>query len=299
MEDELQEIRDNFYVGNFQKAMQMCESTMPSNDMAQAECDAILGRCCLSLGLIEKIKAMQNSENNGQKATALMAVITKSRKPEQTAAAKEQLLKKAAETHDMTCSMLGAISLASDGSYTEAVQMARAHPTLEMQALCVFMCLICRQVGLAEKFLNEMKGTNDDAAAFRLATAAVKLATGDPEEAYLIYCDLSSQFPPQDGDDGGFGSVMLQTGKAVANMQRAMYAEAIEDLQRALALAPTDQDVLVNLCCCMTRLGKKQEFNEYYAKLEQTQPPHPYVVKTQSIKQVFDRFKLSNPTTAA
>merc|ERR1719343_783062 len=194
----------------------------------------------------------------------------------------------------MSCSMLSAICLAMDGSWKEAVQLTTAHPTLEMQALCVFLCLSCGQVGMAERKLAEMKGNNDDAAAFRLATAAVKLATGDPEEAYLTYCDLSTQFPPADGEDSETGSVMLQTGKAVANMQRGMFTEAVEDLMRAVAKAPNDADVLVNLCCCMTHLGKKDDFKQYYAKLEQVAPSHPYVVKTQSISQVFARFKASN-----
>merc|ERR1719478_831518 len=99
--------------------------------------------------------------------------------------------------------------------------MAQAHPTLEMQALCVFFALICNQVHMAEQMVHKMSGTNDDSAAYRLASAAVKLATGDPEEAYLTYCDLSGQFPAVDGEESG--SVLLETGKAVANMQRGMF----------------------------------------------------------------------------
>merc|ERR1712032_113140 len=126
-----------------------------------------------------------------------------------------------------------------------------------MQALCVFICLICNQVGQAEKLIQEMQGSNDDSAAFRLASAAVKLATGDPEEAYLTYCDLSTQFPQVEGEDSGQGFALLQTGKALANMQRGMFSEAVEDLQRAHQASPNDPDVMVNLCCCMTHLQKK------------------------------------------
>merc|ERR1712003_414696 len=214
-----------------------------------------------------------------------------SRNEQQKAAAKETLASLASQTHDMSCSMLSAICLAMDGSYKEAVQQTKAHPTLEMQALCVFMCLSCNQASMAERQLADMAANNDDSAVFRLARAAVKLATGDPEEAYLTYCDLSTQFPPVDGDESGSGSVLLLTGKALANMQRSMYTEAVEDLQRALATAPNDADVLVNLCCCMTHLGKKDQFTEYYAKLEQACPSHPYVQKTQTIKTIFARFK--------
>merc|ERR1712087_717841 len=108
---------------------------------------------------------------------------------------------------------------------------------------------------------------NDDSATYRLAAAAVKLATGDPEEAYLSYCDLVTQYPA-DGQDSETGSVLLQTGKALANMQRGMFNEAVDDLQRAHSVSLNDPDVLVNLCCCMTHLGKNEEFQQYYAALE-------------------------------
>lgn len=292
-DDELQEVRDNFYVGNFQKALQLCESTTASNDIAQNELGAILARCCLSIPVFDRLKVMQNSDCPGQKAAALMAVIMKSRNEQQRASAKEHLMELAKQTQDMSTTMLAAITLAMDGSWTDAVQLTKAHPTLDMQALCVFFCLSCNQVTMAEKVLHEMSGTNDDSASYRLAAAAVKLATGDPEEAYLTYCDLSAQFPPVEGDDSSSGSVLLQTGKALANMQRGMYAEAVEDLQRAVATQPSNPDVLVNLCCCMTHLEKKEEFQQYYTKLEQAAPTHPYVAKTQSISNVFARFKAS------
>lgn len=290
-DDELQEVRDNFYVGNFQKALELCESTGAANDIQQNELGATLARCCLSIPLFDRLKAMQNSECPGQRAAAFMAVILKSRNEQQRGSAKERLLGLAKETQDMSCSMLSAIALALDGSWTEAAAMTQEHPTLEMQAMSVFFCLACNQVGMAEQRIQAMAGNNDDAAAFRLASAAVKLATGDPEEAYLTYCDLCTQFPLAEGDESG--SVMLLTGKALANMQRGMYSEAVEDLQRAHAVAPADADVLVNLCGCTTHLGKKDEFQQYYAKLEQAAPMHPYVVKTQGMKTVFERFKAS------
>lgn len=296
MDDELQEVRDNFYIGNFQKAVDLGNAVSPTNDMSLAERDAIAARCALSLGQYDRLKVMQNSDNPGQKATALMAVIMKTSKEAQRDAAKEQLIQRAKETQDLSCSALAAICLAMDGSYNDATIMAKAHPTLEMQALCVFLCLICHQTSMAEKMLQAMSGTNDDSAAYRLAAAAIKLATGDPEEAYLTYCDLAAQFPECEDQDSS-GSILLLTGKAVANMQRGMWTEAVEDLQKAHGLAEerrlVDVDVLVNLCCCMTHLNRKAEFAQYYAKLQQACPSHPYVAKTESISTVFATFKKS------
>jgi len=294
-DDELQEVRDNFYVGNFQKALLMAENTSASTEFAQSELGALLARCCLSGNVVERLKSkeMQNSEYPGQRATVFMMIMLKSRQDAQRNLARDRLLTLAKETQDMSCTLLAAIAHGMDGNWKDAAEMTKAHPTLEMQALCVMFCLSCNQAGMAEKLMNEMQGANDDSAVFRLANAAVKMAVGDPEEAYLTYCDLSTQFPPKEDEDSGSGSTLLQVGKALANMQRGMYSEALEDLQRAYAMSPNDQDVLVNLCCCMTHLGKKEEFQQYYAKLEQAAPTHPYVVKTQGMKNVFTKFKAS------
>merc|ERR1719359_130051 len=206
----------------------------------------------------DKLKAMMASESPGQRAAAFYHVITKSPNEAQVQKGKEKLKEHIAEKQDISSSILGANILAMDGSYQDALNLTVAHPTLEMQALRVFIYLMCNQVGLAEKQLQEMSGSNDDSAVYQMASAAVHLATGNPEEAYLTYCDLSSKFPMQEGEDSG--SVILQTGKAVANMQRQMWQEAQEDLLRAHGQAPNDPELLVNLCCCMTHMAKKDEF---------------------------------------
>jgi len=292
MEDELQEVRDNFYAGNFQKALNLCEGFSASSDIGQFECDATLARCCLSLNATDRLRTMTAAESPGQRAAAFYHVIAKSPKEEQRAKAKEKMKEHVAEKQDMSSAILGANVLAMDGNYQDALNLTVAHPTMEMQGLRVFIYLMCNQVGLAEKQLQDMAGTNDDSAVYLMASAAVNLATGNPEEAYLTYCDLCAKFPLVDGEDTG--SVMLQTGKAVANMQRGMWQEALEDLQRAHAMAPNDPELLVNLCTCMTHTGKKDEFQQYYDKLEQVAPNHPFVKKTQGIKDIFARFKASN-----
>lgn len=292
MDDELQELRDNFFVGNFEKAMKTSEAIHASCDLTQLEKDAIYARCCLALSKMDALKSMQNSENPGQKAAALSAIIAKSPKENVRASAKEHLMTLVKDTQDLTATMLASIVIANEGSYTEAVNMAQSHQTLEMQALCVFFCLACNQPGMAERMLNDMSGSNDDAVAYRLARAAVKLAIGDPGEAYLTYCDLTAQFPAKDGDSES-GSVMLQAAKAASNMQRGMFTEAIEDLNRALEVDPKNVDSLINMCSCATNLGRKEDFQKYYTTLSQTAPNHPYVQKSEGISQAFSRFRAS------
>eukprot|EP00450_Noctiluca_scintillans_P038509 CAMPEP_0194480518 /NCGR_PEP_ID=MMETSP0253-20130528/3286_1 /TAXON_ID=2966 /ORGANISM="Noctiluca scintillans" /LENGTH=294 /DNA_ID=CAMNT_0039319911 /DNA_START=86 /DNA_END=970 /DNA_ORIENTATION=+ len=292
MDDDLQEIRDNFYVGNFQKVMNLCDSASNLSDLSQSECDATFARACLGLQLIDKLKVMTNSECPGQRASALSAIIAKTKNETQKGQAKERLVSLAKDTQDLTCNILAACMYAKEGSWQEAATLTQAHPTVEMQALRTFFLLSCNQVEQAEKVLRSLTGNGDDSAAFRLAQVAVHIAAGNAEEAYLICCDLATQFPAVDGEDSP-GSLLLLTGKAVANMQRGMFTEAVEDLQRALQLAPNDPDVLVNLCCCATHLRKNEDLQTHVKKLEQVEPTHPYLVKTQAISTAFQRFKAS------
>jgi len=291
--DDLQEVRDNFVVGNYDKALTMCEAA-GLNDLTQAESEAIVARCYLSQGNIGKLKEFQNSANPGKKSTALFGVVSKSQKEQIKASAKEHLVKLAKDTQDVTCNMFMAITQAMEGSYAEAVQTCKTHPTLEMQALAVYITLICNQVGMADKMLQEMTGTNDDSAAYRMAKASVALAQGDQEEAYLTYCDLCGNFPPVEGIDDGNGSVLLQTCKAMANMHRGNFNEAVEDLQIAYKIDKTNPDVLINLCCCMQNLMKKEEFDQYYKELIAVAPQCPYVLKTEGVSQVFQKFKAAS-----
>jgi len=290
MDDELQEIRDNFFAGNFQKAAELCQTTEMSNDLTQGERDATYARTCLPLAQFDKLKAMQNSENPGQKAAALTAVYTKSKQEAQRESAKEKLVQLAKESHDVVTASLAASALAQNNELPDAISLSQAHQTMEMMALRVFIYLLANRADLAERQLRDMTGNNDDAAVYRLASAAVKLATGDPQEGYLTYCDLASQFP---GDADESNSTILSVGKAVANMQRGMFTEAVEDLTRAHAVAPNDADVLVNMCCCATHLRKPDEFKAHYTTLEQMHPGNQYVKKTQSISTAFERFSQS------
>merc|ERR1712224_672463 len=167
------------------------------------------------------------------------------------------------DTHDVPTAALAASTLAHNNELPDAITLAQGHQTLEMQALRVFIYLLANRADLAERQLREMTGSNDDAAVYRVASAAVKLATGDPQEGYLTYCDLASQFP---GDAEESNSTILSVGKVVANMQRGMFTEAVEDLARAQAVAPNEADVLVNMCCCATHLKKPDEFAQRFSQ---------------------------------
>lgn len=93
-------------------------------------------------------------------------------------------------------------------------------------------------------------------------------------------------------------STLLLNGKAVANMQRALFTEAWEDLTKAQTVAPNDPTTLVNLVSCAANLKKDEEFQKNLKTLEDSQPAHPYVVKSKQMSDAFARFAKSVPMKA-
>jgi len=296
MEDELQEAKDHFYIGNYAGALGMLENASCSNDLSQAERDALLARTYLCLGQYDKLKAMQSSDSPGQKAAALMAVFTKSRNEQQKASAKDRLVELAKSSHDPSTTSLAAMAHCAQNEFLDAVQLTEGATQTELQALRVQIFLMMNRLDMAEKQLRQLKATNDDSAVTRLADCAVNLNNGNSQEAFLTYCDLESQYL---GEETDAVSPLLLNGKAVANMQRQLFTEAWEDLTRAATVAPNDPNTLVNMVCCSANMKEKnEEFAKHLKTLEDSQPGNPYVVKSKQMSDAFTRFAKSVPNKA-
>lgn len=234
---------------------------------------------------------MQNSESPGQKAAALMAVFSKTRNEQQKASAKERLVELAKQTHDPSTTALAAMAHCAQNELLDAVQLTQGATQTELQALRVQTFLMMNRLDMAEKQLRELQGTNDDSAVTRLASCAVNLQNGNSQEAFLTYCDLETQYL----GEGDAVSTLLLNGKAVANMQRALFTEAWEDLARAHAVAPNDATTLVNLVSCSANLKNEEEFQKHLKTLEDSQPANPYVMKSKQMSDAFARFANSVP----
>ncbi len=157
-----------------------------------------------------------------------------------------------------------------------AQQFASSSPS-EFNALQVQFALAMHRPDLAKKIYSEQIANKDDSGAAKLVTALLNLF--DPNraaDAYMCYSDLIAQFE-------GEKSVVLGIGRAAANMQRGLYAEAQEDLENL----PQDPDVLANLASCAAQQGKAAEARAFYEELKSACPTHALVEKRELLKRVF------------
>jgi len=100
--------------------------------------------------------------------------------------------------------------------------------------------------------------------------------------------DLQSQYWGEDD------AVALLNGRAAANIHRGNMEEAKEDLQRALALEPTNELTLTNSACAAVHMQQGEEADKYLALLCEKHPSHPVAVKSNELKDAMERFKASS-----
>ncbi|KAF4671853.1 hypothetical protein FOL47_001148 [Perkinsus chesapeaki] len=326
MEDELQEVRDSFYVGAYSRSLQLSEQTVVSSDMVAAEKEALNARCYLAAGMLDHIKGMQHSPNPALKATALMAVFMRTPQEGQRKTALDRLQELATTTRDATALYYYAAALGSSGQgamgVVDAINLTKEYASPEMIAIRTFLAISIDRLDLADRGLKELAKmcAGDEPGAAKYANAACSIMKGDNEEAYLVVdddhrmfprwigsiflfdlgtmemTDLGSQYSCDEMSPGGTESILLTNGKAVANLQRGMYQEAYDDLVRVLELDPRNPDTLINLACAATHLGKLDEAQKYKQTL--LQHPHvgaaqAYTTGLQNLSNSFSSFRAS------
>ena len=280
MNEELIEGFDNFVIGNFQECLSLCRVPHGNDEFANFLWEALQARCELALDHMEAIRNMPRT-NPALAGTAYFAVYQKSTNEAQKRAAFEKIIENASQGEPVAC-YYSCVARALGGDFIDAINYAQtvvSSSPSEFNALRVQFCLAIHRPDLASKIV-EKDLRKDDSAAAKFVTAMLALITGKSTEAYLSYSDLVAQF-------GAESSLALANGRAVANIQRGHLAEAVEDLQTVLASNPADADSLVNIICCSSQMGKREEAMKFLGLLQQTHPNHMLVKKLESLRLIF------------
>ena len=287
MDEQLIEAYDNFVVGNFSQCLDMSRHAVPLSDFSKFLWETLIVRCHLGLHHLDKVKelAATTTTNPAVASTGYMAVLLNAHNDSQRRSASEKIMETANSTNNMepvSC-YYSAIARAIHGDLIDAINYAKAVASAspsEFNALQSQLCLAINRPDLAEEILKKSLHDRDDSAAHKLATAVFNLLTNKHTDAYLCYSDLIAQF-------NGEGSLILANGRAAANIQRGLHAEAQEDLETALAGNPTDADSLANLACCLVHQGKSTEAFEILQKLKRENMNHSLVKKIDAVTALF------------
>lgn len=290
MDDELQEVRDHFYIGSFARCMEIIGNTSPSGDFQAAELATYKAKTFLGMKKFGELKALKDSPIPGEQSTAIMTIFMNS-KPDRQQTAKDSMMELVKNSKDMAASYMAAVLLAHQEEYVEGINLISSYDTLDMKTLKAQLYLLMRRPDLADPVIKDIGHTAEDAAVTKMITSLYNVAIGNHQEAFLTYCDLQALFGEEANETP---STILLCAKAACNLHRGLYAEALEDIQAAIALNPKDPDLMINMACANVHTDPGNAWQQQLGGIKEKFPAHPFMTSMTKLDEALAAFRWSS-----
>ncbi|KAL5794167.1 hypothetical protein ACOSP7_002761 [Xanthoceras sorbifolium] len=279
--DHLFNLRNNFYLGAYQAAVNNSDLPNLSQDDA-IERDCLVYRSYISLGSYQLVI----NEIDASAATALQAVkllalyLSSPDNKESTISSLKEWLADSAIGNNSNLRLIAGIIFTHEEDFNEALKHTYTGGTMELHALNIQIFLKMHRSDYAEKQLRIMQQIDEDHTLTQLANAWLNLSVGGSkiQEAYLIFQDFSEKYPM---------TGLILNGKAVCCMHMGQFDEAETLLLEALNKDAKDPETLANLVVCSLHLGKSS--SRYLSQLKLSNPDHILVKRTSSAEDNFER----------
>ncbi|KAK6150184.1 hypothetical protein DH2020_017709 [Rehmannia glutinosa] len=279
--DPLFGLRNNFYIGAYQAAINNSEIPNLSSDEV-VERDSLVYRSYIALGSYQLvINEIDSAAATPLQAVKLLALYLSSHANKETAISSlHEWLGDPAIGNNPILRLIAGIIFMHEQDYNEALKHTNAGGTMELHALNVQIFLKMHRSDYAEKQLRVMQGIDEDHTLTQLANAWLNLAVGGSkiQEAYLIFQDFSEKYPM---------TSLILNGKAVCCMHKGEFDEAETLLLEALNRDAKDPETLANLVVCSLHLGKPS--SRYLSQLKLSDPEHILVKRASTAEEGFDR----------
>ncbi|XP_012478266.1 coatomer subunit epsilon-1 [Gossypium raimondii] len=279
--DHLFHLRNNFYLGSFQAAINNSDLPNLSPDDA-VERDCLVYRSYIALGSYQLvINEIDSAAATPLQAVKLLALyLSNPHDKESTIASLKEWLADPAIGSNAVLRLIAGIVFMHEEDYIEALKHTNAGGTMELHALNVQIFIKMHRSDYAERQLRVMQQIDEDHTLTQLANAWLNLAVGGSkiQEAYLIFQDFSEKYPM---------TGLILNGKAVCCIHMGNFDEAETLLLEALNKDAKDPETLANLVVCGLHLGKSS--SRYLSQLKLTHPEHILVKRASSAEDSFER----------
>ncbi|KAL3344183.1 hypothetical protein AABB24_023559 [Solanum stoloniferum] len=279
--DPLFGLRNNFYIGAYQAAINNSDVPNLSSDDA-VERDTLVYRSYIALGSYQLvISEIDDSAATPLQAVKLLALyLSRPDNKETVITSLHELLGDPAIGNNPILRLIAGIVFMHEQDYNEALKHTNAGGTMELHALNVQIFIKMHRSDYAEKQLRIMQQADEDHTLTQLANAWLNLAVGGSkiQEAYLIFQDFSEKNQM---------TGLILNGKAVCCMHMGNFDEAETLLLEALNKDTKDSETLANLVVCSLHLGKPS--TRYLSQLKISHPDHMLVGHAASAEEIFDR----------
>jgi len=289
MADDLFSIKNEFYLGNYQGAINEAQSgdLELSSPNDERDRDIIVYRSYIALGQFDVVQSEigDDAQPALQAVKLLGAYMSYSDKDQKELA--EQTLKvwlsDAATQNNPTVALVAGIIYLEKGELEEAARVLHAGTTLEMVALQVQVYLKMARVDVAQKSLTIMTNMEDDATLTQLCSAWVNMELGGEkiQDAFYTFQELADKYNE---------TALLLNGMACCQMHMGKFDEAEKYLLKALSKNASDPQTLQNLIVCAQHTRKAAEVvTRYMNTLSRVAPSCPLLQRRSQAEAQFDK----------
>eukprot|EP00172_Hildenbrandia_rubra_P003486 Plantae.Rhodophyta-Hildenbrandia_rubra.ctg5634.p1 GENE.Plantae.Rhodophyta-Hildenbrandia_rubra.ctg5634~~Plantae.Rhodophyta-Hildenbrandia_rubra.ctg5634.p1 ORF type:complete len:292 (-),score=76.85 Plantae.Rhodophyta-Hildenbrandia_rubra.ctg5634:437-1312(-) len=285
MADELFELRNYFYLGNYSAAVTEGDTVSLDTGKDRIERDVIMARIQIARG--EHSKVLTSVTDDSPTALQAVRLLAKynndNSSKDEVLSALTNLLEDDVSKDNATVLTIGAIIYAAVEDYDNALRTAAKGNDLEHMSIMVQILLQMDRADAAKKKVSAMREIDEDATLSQLAAAWVHLAEGgeDVQEAVYIYQDLLERHGATDP---------ILNGMALCHLSMGKYDEAEKVLQEALTKNKNFAATLANSVVCSKHKNKQAELvQRYVAQLRTVSPGDAWLKDVEAKAAEFDQ----------
>jgi len=283
--DELFDIKNAFYTGNYQTCINEAQKLKISDPELSLDRDVFMYRSYLALKKFRVVlEEVGPSSKPLLKPLAMLATfMANPGKREAIVSEVDNIMAGNVDVTNYVQLIVAATVYLGVDQPESALRVLHPSDNLECSALKIQALLAIHRPDLAKKELKVMQEKDEDATITQLSQAWTNMALGGDkiQEAYYIYQEMIDKLG---------ATSMLLNGQAVTFLAQGKYSEAESALNEAMEKDPNNADTLVNMIVLSQHQGKAPEVsNRYLSQLKDMDPNHSFVMKLNKKEEDFDR----------
>lgn len=282
MSEELFNLRNAVYIGNYQQAISEALTAGTAVDLTER--DFFMYKAYTELGQYRVVLDEVNADSpvSVQAIRLLAAYLDGSRETKDVVVLqlKEWLSSPQTAGSWHVLLVAGTIYMHED-DHKEALRLMHQNTQLDVMALVVHIYLAMYRPDLARKQVAAMQEQDDDATLTKLAGAWVSLSEeGDKhQDALYEFQELGEKYTM---------TTMLLNALALCNLHMGKFEEAERVLNEALSKNANDATTLANLIVCLQQLRKSPDVvARYVSQLKAVAPTHPWCLRYTALEESF------------
>lgn len=291
--DELYTIKNAFYVGHFQAAIEEARTLRVKGDALRVERDCYIYRAMIALRQYKPVL----DEIAGDAPVPLQAVKLLAQYFAAPKASKDRIMLTLEDwvtddvmNSDPTFQLVAGLMYLNEENYPAGLKVLRGAASsgnAEQIALTVQLYLRMDRPDLAEKAVKALQTVDDESPLAQFSHGWLCLSLGGEKykEAALVFREIA---------DRHGASASSLTGQAAALVALKRYEEADRVVKEMLSMAPNDPDVLITAITLATQTGRFNVVNQkLIPDLKTVAPDHPYLRSMTVAEGAFDRVAAS------